>query len=297
MLGYLPGPGRIGACLACWSGSTAREAPCLEELIRQDCLADGSLLNTEQTLAILEIIEERRPSRVGEAEIDAAWNSFQTHYLPLVETNEALYDDETSRTKTTRRRFVLPRLTWIAAILAVFILSSSLFAYQVYGYNVWENIAKWTSEIFQLKTPVTPNGDAGEDMFPNAADPRLQPLYEAMKDLEIPTTLAPTWIPERFQATGIIDSSDTPFKGVVNTFVQEQEVLMLIFEHSTDTDTIYEKDDTDVTTLKINGVTYYFMSNLAQNRVVWSVNQFECSINGTVSYEELEQMVRSIYER
>lgn len=72
---------------------------------------------------------------------------------------------------------------------------------------------------------------------------------------------------------------------------------MLIFEHSTDTDTIYEKDDTDVTTLKINGVTYYFMSNLAQNRVVWSVNQFECSINGTVSYEELEQMVRSIYER
>lgn len=28
----------------------------LEELISQDCLADGSLLNTEQTLAILEIL-------------------------------------------------------------------------------------------------------------------------------------------------------------------------------------------------------------------------------------------------
>ncbi|HBK85055.1 MAG TPA: hypothetical protein DDZ53_03380 [Firmicutes bacterium] len=269
----------------------------LEELIRQDCLADGSLLNTEQTLAILEIIEERRPSGVGEAEIDAAWDSFQAHYLPLVETNEALYDNKTSRTKATRRRFVLPRLSWVAAILAVFILSSSLFAYQVYGYNVWENIAKWTSEIFQLKTPVTPNGDAGEGMFPDAADPRLQPLYEAMKELEIPTTLAPTCIPERFEGPGIIETSHAPFKGVINGFILEQETLMLSFDYNTNADSMYEKDDSPVTSLRINGVTYYFMSNNAQNRVVWSVDQYECSINGTVTYEELEQMVLSIYER
>lgn len=269
----------------------------LEELIRQDCSADGSLLNTEQTLAILEIIEERRPLGVGEAEIDAAWNSFQTHYLPLVETNEALYDDETSRTKATRRCFVLPRLSWVAAILAVFILSSSVFAFQVYGYNVWENIARWTAEIFQLKTPVTPNGDAGEDMFPNAADPRLQPLYEAMKELEIPTTLAPTWIPERFEGPGILETSDEPFSAVINGFFPEQEALTIFFTCNTNGTGIHEKDDTPVNTLKINGVTYYVMSNLAHNQVIWSVNEFECSIQGTVSYEELEQMVRSIYER
>ena len=269
----------------------------LEELISQDCLADGSLLNTEQTLAILEIIEGRRPSGVGEAEIDAAWDSFQAHYLPLVETNEALCDDETSRTKATRRRFVLPRLSWVAAILAVFILSSSLFAYQVYGYNVWNTIAQWTTEIFRLKSPAAPGGNPEEYAFPEATDPRLQPLYSAMQDLEIPTTLAPTWIPVRFEGPGIIETSAFPFRGVVNAFIQDQETLMLIFDYIADAETMFEKDDTPVTTLKINGVTYYFMSNLAHNQVIWSVNEFECSLQGTVSYEELEQMVRSIYER
>jgi len=268
----------------------------LEGLIEQDWQEGGSTLNAEETLAILEILEERSPSGVTDDEIEAEWQTFLTDYLPVLEeTGETLYEGIYDLTEpAVKHRSKTSMLTRVAAILAVVVVSSSLFVYKTYSYNVWENFAKWTAEIFRLDNQGAP---IEEPMFPNAADPRLQPLYEAMKDLEIPTTLAPTWIPERFQATGIIDSSDTPFKGVVNTFVQEQEVLMLIFEHSTDTDTIYEKDDTDVTTLKINGVTYYFMSNLAQNRVVWSVNQFECSINGTVSYEELEQMVRSIYER
>ncbi len=72
---------------------------------------------------------------------------------------------------------------------------------------------------------------------------------------------------------------------------------MLSFDYNTNADSMYEKDDSPVTSLRINGVTYYFMSNNAQNRVVWSVDQYECSINGTVTYEELEQMVLSIYER
>ena len=72
---------------------------------------------------------------------------------------------------------------------------------------------------------------------------------------------------------------------------------MLIFDYIADGETMYEKDDAPVETLKINGVTYYFMSNLAHNQVIWSVSEFECSIQGTVGYEELEQMVRSMYER
>ncbi len=269
----------------------------LEELLKQDWQADGGLLNAEQTLAILEIIEEKKPSEVSEAEIEAGWQSFLTHYLPLLDTGETLYEDTTIKAKSTRRRFALPRLTWAAAILAVFILSSSLFAYQVCGYNVWENIAQWTAEIFRLKAPIVPNGNLGEDLFPDVTDPRLQPLYSAMQELEIPTTLAPTWIPDRFAGPAIVETSTAPFKGVITGFIEDQETLLLIFDYITDADTMYEKDAFPITSRRINGVTYYFMSNNAQNRVVWSVNQYECSINGNVTYEELEQMVLSIYER
>jgi hypothetical protein len=276
----------------------------LEELLRQDWLADSNNLTAEQTLAILEVIEEKKSSGLNEdreAEVAAAWQSFKHHYLPLVEADETLYGATIRKTKSTKRCFIPPRLSWAAAIIVVFILSTSVFAYQVYGYNIFENIAQWTAEIFRLKAPVEPNDNLnenlGEDLFPDASDPRLQPVYATMKELEIPTTLAPTWIPERFDGHPIVETSTTPFKGVISAFIHESETLMLSFDYITKADTIYEKDDSLVTSLRINGVTYYFMSNNAQNRVVWSVDQFECSINGTVTYEELEQIVLSIYER
>lgn len=268
----------------------------LEELIEQDWHEGGSTLNAEETLAILEILEERNPSGVTDKEIEAEWQTFLTDYLPVLEeTGETLYEGIYDLTEpATKRRFRTHIFTRVAAILAVVIVSSSLFIYQAHGYNVWENLAKWTAEIFRLNNQDTPNG---EKVFTDAADPRLQPLYKAMKELEIPTNLAPTWIPDRFDGPGIIETSDFPFKGVVNGFTGEQETLMLIFDYITEGETMYEKDGSPVDTLKMNGVTYYFMSNLAHNQVIWSVNEFECAIQGTVSYEELEQMVRSIYER
>lgn len=134
----------------------------LEELIQRDWQADGTLLNAEQVLAIAEILEEKIPSGVTDEEIEADWQSFLNDYLPLLEVDEPLTEAKGNKEQLPKHS----RIAWAAGILAVFILSTSVFAFQVYGHSVWESIARWTAEIFQLKTPVTPNGDAGRRYVP-----------------------------------------------------------------------------------------------------------------------------------
>ena len=153
-------------------------------------------------------------------ETEAEWQTFPTDYLPVLEeTGETLYEGIYDLTEPAiKRRSRTSMLTRVAAILPVAVVSSSLFVCNAYSYNVWENFTKWTAEIFRLDNQGAP---IEEHKFPYAADPRLQPLYKAMKELEIPTTLAPTWISERFEWPGITETSDFPFKGAVNTFMRE----------------------------------------------------------------------------
>ena len=45
------------------------------------------------------------------------------------------------------------------------------------------------------------------------------------------------------------------------------------------------------------GITHYIMHNLDSVTAVWIYEDYECSISGPVTQEEMKQILRSVYEK
>ena len=81
----------------------------LEELLRLELEREDPAL----TLQVLESLSRRQPEKPGEAE--AAWQRFETHYLPL---EAPLYSGEAEYPAKKRKRIWL-RVISLAAVLAL----------------------------------------------------------------------------------------------------------------------------------------------------------------------------------
>jgi len=144
----------------------------LEELLRLDAeLPDGEGPDIDEILYISEVIAKREKEhptcRYPEIDVDAAWENFQTKYLPYMTDGRSLYDfdDEdpshiesktagmdisspTSRKRISLRgRHRLSRAVSFAAVIAVLLGLMTATAYAM-GYDIWGVIAQWTKDTF-----------------------------------------------------------------------------------------------------------------------------------------------------
>lgn len=55
-----------------------------------------------------------------------------------------------------------------------------------------------------------------------------------------------------------------------------------------------EKSDDLIEIYTTNDVEYYIFSNNAKLQVVWIIGEFECLITGSISIEEMKEMINSI---
>ena len=79
----------------------------LEELLRLDAeLPVGEGTDIDEILYILEVIEERErehpTGRYSEVDVNAAWESFQSKYLPYIMDGHSLYDFDDNETDGTK---------------------------------------------------------------------------------------------------------------------------------------------------------------------------------------------------
>ena len=107
----------------------------LEELLRLELDREDPAL----TLRVLESLSRRQPEKSGEAE--AAWQRFETRYLPL---EAPLYSGEAEYPVKKRKRIWL-RTVSLAAALA---LAVGLLAVQAGGSDPVTRFARWTTERF-----------------------------------------------------------------------------------------------------------------------------------------------------
>jgi hypothetical protein len=56
-----------------------------------------------------------------------------------------------------------------------------------------------------------------------------------------------------------------------------------------------EKDEENVVLYTYKNITYFIAEDIETTKAIWQNGVFECQITGTVSQEEIEQMIRSIY--
>lgn len=297
----------------------------LEELLRLDAeLPNGEGADIDEILYISEVIAKREKEhptgRYAEADVEAAWETFQTKYLPYVTDGRSLFDfdDEPNRAGaenpisdisspsgkrqvSLRGRRRLSRVVSLVAVAAALLGLMTVTAYAM-GYDLWEVIAQWTKDTFTFVS-VSKVSDTGE---PNASTSlnsgEYADLQAALDAYKVTEQLAPKWIPDDFSLELV--SVDEGPEGVKAIFCAcyksgEKSIIVQINMHQTPSDASYatwQKDDMDVDTIRISDCTFYTMQNAGRECAIWTNGPFECNINGNVSSAEMQKIIESIFE-
>jgi hypothetical protein len=272
----------------------------LEEILH----ADSQLSNSEDSdmdtiLYIMEVIAKREKEQpTGKfTDVHTAWSSFSEYYLPYLENDKSLYDDEEIKGKTdikqiplyksspSRKRRLQLRIACITIFVVVSLFTGTVTA-KAFGFNLWSAVAEWTMDIFGFsQTDIQDTNNISE----------YDSMNEALNHYGIEKELAPTWFPKGYLFKSVI-ITETPKRTTFDATYKNQdaEILVTIISSIEPATSIYEKDDSDVVVYTVNEIKYYIMTNIKQTKVVWLTDNYECSITGVFSFDEAKIMIDSI---
>ena len=296
----------------------------LEELLRLDAeLPDGEGPDIDEILYISEVIAKREKEhptgRYPEIDVDAAWENFQTKYLPYMTDGRSLYDfddEEPGHTEgqnagtdspspTGRKRIFLrgrrrlSRVVSFAAVIAVLLGLMTATAYAM-GYDLWNVIAQWTKDTFTFVSVSKFNDE--EIPSTSTTEGEYADLQAALDAYGITEQLSPTWIPEGFKLELVsVDEGAEDVKAIFCACYRfdKRSIIVQINMHQTPEEASYatwQKDDMDVDTVEISNCIFYTMQNAGRECAIWTKGPFECNINGNISSDELHKMINSIFD-
>ena len=272
----------------------------LEAILRADFeFPEEEESDMEKILYITEVIARRRAGQpTGRyTNADEAWKSFVNNYLP--EEDQAAFRsdesvgkrNETNAKKSNSRfvRTVLLRVASVALAIALVAAAGTLTA-SAFGFDFWAWFTAWTQEVFGIRNPNTP--------YSNQEIPeQLSELYAAMKEYGFPDHLLPMYLPEGYEGGGVECEAKSGFVSLHCLLEKDDDsILFNYILYLTEQATVgTQKDEDDPDVYEAGGVAHYIMTNFDTYYAVWTVDNVECLIHGVSSYDELTQMIDSIY--
>ena len=273
----------------------------LESILRADFeRPEEEESDMEKILYITEVIAQRRAGQpTGRyANVDEAWESFVDNYLP--EEDQADFRpeesagkrDETDNTKKSNPRFVKTVLLRVASVVLAIALvaAAGTVTASAFGFNLWAWLSAWTQELFGVQNP---NFVPFDQKIPEP----LSELYAAIKEYGFPDHLLPTYLPEGYEA-GEVSVEANPAYVNLHCVLKKDDDDLVLFDYTlhltSQPAVITQKDGDDPDAFEAGGVTYYIMTNEDTFYAVWTVDNVECLIHGSASYEELTHIIDSI---
>lgn len=265
----------------------------LQDMLRMDCRGVDSF-EQDMIVQILDILAKREEGEQS-SDVNTAWNDFQTYYNTPDGEGQSLYGEETQRRAkpaAQRKGRASRRIALIAASVAVFFCL--IVMVQAAGVDVLGTIARWTDNTFRFEP--TRHASAG------MADAEItQPLRDALEENDIPTQLAPLWIPVGYEpgqvAANVQETSATVSCDFADRSGKYASVCISVYYADAAVGTTeYQKDDGEVEAYASNGRMFYVFSNQSEWTGVWSNGQYSISISGNMTKTELLQIIDSIRE-
>lgn len=109
----------------------------------------------------------------------------------------------------------------------------------------------------------------------------------------------PTWYPEGSLLTRVEENPMDDGYMLLAAFSlngEEFHICVTVYNTEEEMDTAnYEKNEGSPEEYPVHGITHYIMGNMARNLAVWRNGPVECSIQGFLTVNQLEQMIDSIY--
>lgn len=187
------------------------------------------------------------------------------------------------------------KLIQVAAIIAVLLFS--MVTAQAFGFDIFGAIAKWTSSTFHFSDESVQYAMVGDYSITEEAQKEYDSLQAALDDFHIVGEAAPTWVPERFESQSVV--ADIKYDGfcIREDYASSEGGCLSVTIQNYDSamQSQVEKDAEGATVYKSGGIKHYLVSDKFNEKAVWINGQLECRIFGNITYQELKEMIDSIY--
>ena len=277
----------------------------LEELLAMSfSMEDGAETDEAYITTIMEVIREREEKEADQekrqAEVDAAWREFQ-EYRAERDREKAEADGmadasgkfpgEPSRPQEKVHTAKKPGrvLRSCAAAAAVIVLLCGT-AY-AFGWNIFQALADWTAETFQFLT------GAETEEFDYGVFDRLYKSVSVETDIPV----VPRWAPDGSEEAGQPRTSmrNDRTRIVGKYLVNDKEFTIRIIVYNSTPEEYsgtYQKNAGNVEEYESGGIVHYITENVDNVSTMWTNGYIEGHIQGSLSIEELKNMIDSIYE-
>lgn len=258
--------------------------------------ATGENLDTERLDALLEALNEVDPLPETETfDTGKSLDKFHEKYGPVfsaLETKSAATSSSSPAKKHSGRA-----LFKILPIAAVLVLLFGPMTAQAFGLDIFRAIARWTSEVFQLSDSSTPHAIIETNPLGEGEEAYFDSLEEAVEDFGITSPLIPKWIPERFELTMVSATCQSSGIFICADYASSDGFLQIRYKEVKNIDfSSLEQENGDVETHLINGIKHFLLSDMDRQKAFWQNGELECRMAGSVSRQEMKDMVDSIYK-
>ena len=276
----------------------------LEEILRADAQKLDDEIDVDAICYITNLLEERaRENNEHTVDVEALLAKMpftaETGHVPSQNAEKlpagSKRKPSVGKKKHTKLRHILRLCAATAAVVCVlFVLSGVASAF---GFNVWTKLAVWTDEVFgvvsncDVEMPVKPEDEEGYVEYGS--------LQEALDAFEIDAVKEPdilrynlilndlTVLPHETDTVILADYYDTGTNCHMAVSIQTSNEAAANF---------YERNGDLASRFMVDNVQCYTVSNNNNYSIVWMVEDYECSVVGTIPMEKLKEIAISMIE-
>ncbi|MDN0033703.1 DUF4367 domain-containing protein [Oscillibacter valericigenes] len=253
---------------------------------------DGTHFDQDYLNALLSALDEIAPTE-DTFSPESSLTAFHQRFEPVFEQEESC---PATQPVSPHSRRSFRTLIQLVAIITVMLFS--MVTAQAFGFDIFGAIARWTSSTFHFSTEETTFATIGKYPIAEGEQKSYDSLQAALDDFNISGEVAPTWIPERFElktVTATVISSKICLKA--DYIARDNSFISIRFKsYVSSVQTQVEKDAEQATLYYANGLEYYLISDKSFEKATWINGQLECLVYGSISQQELKEIINSIYE-
>lgn len=182
----------------------------------------------------------------------------------------------------------------IAAILVILVC---LMMPTASGETIAQEIGRWTLEQFQLtgdddNYAVIRNRPLAEGESKEYATPQ-----EMLADFGIDAKIMPNWVPERLGEPSVRAENSRLGLHLCSDYETGNEFLSIFCSEVPpqgvrSTEKSYQDADFE----RMEGIAHHVVIDNGITKIIWENGELECHITGNLLWEEMEQVLKSIYE-
>lgn len=267
----------------------------------QDELADLLLQPSEEDIdsdkldALLAELDEIDPVPEDEVlDTEESLKRFHKRYASLFSAVEEPSAEASEASPEKKHfHFTVFKFAVIAAAL-VFVLGTVA---QAFGLNFWGAVARWNADIFRFRSEEVPYATVRFDPLEEGETASYDTLEEAVEAFGITAPVAPTWLPERFTLTGVTAENRAGGILICADYKCDDGYFQVRYTEKTDLDLRgLEKEDGYMGVYACNKINHYLMLDMERWKAYWQNGELECRMSGSVSEQEIKDIIDSIYD-